>query len=87
MNELREKIADLQVPESTQLNPKYRLLGYNLADRILALLREKIEKCLLTDEEITQAIEGGYPFPRHRDVAQAQLQKILACIKEEQHGS
>ena len=33
---------------------------------------------VLSDEEIAQAIENGKPFPRHTDIAQAQLD---VCVK------
>ena len=47
---------------------------------------EMIEKSLLTDEEIEASYTPAPPLYRseqHREVAQAQLDKILALLKEE----
>ena len=56
------------------------------ADQILSYQREEIEKGLLTDEEIAQAMRDGYVWcpivsTADRKVAQAQLQKFLALLK------
>jgi hypothetical protein len=60
--------------------------GYELVDRILKYQRGEIEKGLLTDEEIKEAMTGHHAVRTaleiDRIVAQAQLQKILKALEE-----
>jgi hypothetical protein len=94
---MRERIADVKIGLNLLgYNTKAACprLGYIYADQILSLIREKIEKGLLTDDEINSelikyAIEICESNPirywNHteviRRITQAQLQKILSLLK------
>lgn len=58
----------------------------NKADQILSLMREEIEKALLTDEVLWEDL-GGLPdsfLAMLQNVAQVQVQQILKALEEKE---
>lgn len=58
----------------------YRKTAFDFSSAALSLIREEIEKCLLTDEEASDAYycaDSGRPS---KNVARTQLQKILKAL-------
>jgi len=61
-----------------------RAFYYEKADQILTLIKEKIETCLLTEDEritIWDTGENQDPFVDFERIAQAQLDKILEALE------
>ena len=81
---MRDEIAKIIWKEISEWDNAY----WVCADVILSLLKEKIEKSLLTDEEMGEVIRvnhDGRPFKSESGIAlstcQAQLDKVLGVLK------
>jgi len=81
---MRDEIAKIIEKETSEWDNAY----WVCADAILALLKGKIEKSLLTDEEMGEVIRvnhDGRPFKSESGIAlstcQAQLDKVLGVLK------
>ena len=84
MNELREKIARIYAKEHAENPPCDEC--YARADQILTLIREEIEKSLLTDAErmdLYAKYDGAFESQWEDALLQAQLDKILKALEVE----
>ena len=73
---MRDEIAEIIKKKTTQYDNAY----WMCADEILALLKERVEKAILTDEEAHNITGVIYTY-RVLIVAHAQLTKVLEVLK------
>jgi len=82
---MRDKIAKIMTRfEGTAFYPYSSSVVEALSEEILFLIREEIEKSLLTKDEIERIWETGEnqdPFVDFERVSQAQLDKILKALE------
>ena len=83
---MRDEIFTMLAEAQGSIRPEHH--PNVLAHQILSLLKEEIEKSLLTDEEMGEVIRvnhDGRPFKSESGIAlstcQAQLDKVLGVLK------